>query len=88
MPVIFSQNPLLRKLYQYTTIGMVSKMLYGLFVDLSTQDLIKDLPLEVIRELTYGMAHRLALQVHAGQLSLDEARLGEIAKACWDAIAR
>ena len=64
------------------------KTLYSFFVDLRAQDLIKDLPLEVIGELTRGMALRLALQVHAGQLDIDDAMLNEIAKACWDAIAR
>jgi hypothetical protein len=49
---------------------------------------LKDLPLSVISELTQGMALRLALQVNAGQLSLDEATLTEMAKACWNAIAR
>jgi AcrR family transcriptional regulator len=64
------------------------KTLYSLIVDLRAQDLVKDLPLEVVGELTYGMALRLALQVNAGQLSLDDTMLNEIAKACWDAIAR
>lgn len=64
------------------------KTLYGLFVDLRAQDLIKDLPLEVFGEFTHGIALRLALQVNAGQLSLDETKLNEVAKACWDAIAR
>ena len=57
-------------------------------MDLRAQDLIKNLPLEVINELTHGMALRLALQVYAGQLNLDEPTLSEIAKACWDAVAR
>ena len=57
-------------------------------VDLRGQDLIKDLPLEVISELTQVMALRLALHIHAGQLNLDEATLTEMAKACWDALAR
>lgn len=64
------------------------KTLYRLIIDLGAQDLIKDLPLEVIDELTFGMALRLALQVNAGKLSLDDATLTKIAKACWDAIAR
>ena len=54
----------------------------------SGSNILKDLPLSVISELTQGMALRLALQVNAGQLSLDEATLTEMAKACWDAIAR
>jgi AcrR family transcriptional regulator len=64
------------------------RTLFSLIVDLRTQDLIKDLPLSVFDEFTRGMALRLALQVNAGQVSLDEATLNEIAKACWDAIAR
>ncbi|GHO48927.1 TetR/AcrR family transcriptional regulator [Ktedonospora formicarum] len=59
-----------------------------LIVDLRAQELIKDLPLVIISELTYGMALKLAKQVHAGQVRLDDATLAEIAKACWDAIAR
>ena len=70
------------------TLPQEEKTLYSLFVDLRAQDLIKNLPLEVIGELTRGMALRLALQVHAGQLDIDEAMLNEIAKACWDAIGR
>ena len=64
------------------------KTLYSLIVDLRAQDLVKNLPLEVINEFTLGVALRLALQVNAGLVSLDEATLTEIAKACWDAIAR
>jgi AcrR family transcriptional regulator len=64
------------------------KALHRLFKDLCAQDLVKDLPLKIIEELTIGVALRLALQVTAGLLSLDEATLNEIAKACWDAIAR
>lgn len=59
-----------------------------LIVDLRAQELIKDLPLVIMSELTYGMALKLAKQVHAGQVRLDDATLTEIAKACWDAIAR
>ena len=59
-----------------------------LIVDLRAQELIKDLPLVMISEMTYGVALRLAMQVHAGQVRLDDALLSEIAKACWDAIAR
>jgi AcrR family transcriptional regulator len=65
-----------------------AKTLFRLIVDLRAQELIKDLPLVVISELTYGAALRLARQVHAGQVRLDEALLAEIAKACWDTIAR
>ena len=64
------------------------KALYGLIADLRTQDLIKDLPLEVIAEFTLGVALRLAQQSSAGLVSIDEATLTQIAKACWDAIAR
>jgi hypothetical protein len=59
-----------------------------LIVDLRAQELIKDLPLVIMSELTYGLALKLAKQVHAGQVRLDDATLTEIAKACWDAIAR
>jgi AcrR family transcriptional regulator len=62
--------------------------LYGLIEDLRTQDLLKDLPLEVIGEFTLGMALRLARLAATGLVSLDEAALTDIARACWDAIAR
>jgi AcrR family transcriptional regulator len=62
--------------------------LYRLIVDLCAQQLIKDLPLAILNDLTYGMALRLAKQVHAGQVRLDDALLTKVAKACWDAIAR
>jgi AcrR family transcriptional regulator len=64
------------------------KALYGLIADMRTQDLIKDLPLEVIGEFTLGVALKLARQSSAGLVSLDETTLTEIARACWDAIAR
>jgi TetR/AcrR family transcriptional regulator, repressor of fatR-cypB operon len=64
------------------------KALYALIADLRTQDLIKDLPLEVIGEFTLGVALRLARQSSAGLVSIDETTLTQIAKACWDAIAR
>ena len=64
------------------------KTLYSLIVDLRAQDLVKNLPLEVIGEFTQRMALRLAMQVNAGLVRLDEATLNEVAKACWDAIAR
>jgi AcrR family transcriptional regulator len=72
----------------FDDLPLEEKTLYSLIVDLRAQDLIKNLPLEIIGEFTYGMALRMALQVNAGQVSLDEATLNEIAKACWDAIAR
>ncbi|GHO90319.1 TetR family transcriptional regulator [Reticulibacter mediterranei] len=64
------------------------QILYRLIVDLRVQGLIKDLPLIIISELTYGAALRLAKHVHAGQVHLSDATLTETAKACWDAIAR
>src|SRR6266849_3490553 len=64
------------------------KTLDGLIEDLRTQDLLKDLPLEVIGEFTLGMALRLARLSAAGVVSLDEATLTDVARACWDAIAR
>ncbi len=69
-------------------LSLEGKALYGLIADLRTQDLIKDLPLEVIGEFTLGVALKLARQSSAGLLSLDETTLTEIARACWDAIAR
>jgi TetR/AcrR family transcriptional regulator, repressor of fatR-cypB operon len=72
----------------FDDLPLEEKTLYSLIVDLRAQDLIKNLPLEVIGEFTYGMALRMALQVNAGLVNLDEAKLNEIAKACWDAIAR
>jgi AcrR family transcriptional regulator len=62
--------------------------LYNLVADLRHQDLLKDLPHEVVSEFTIGVALRLARQVAAGLISLDEAALNDIARACWDAIAR
>ncbi|HLZ63176.1 MAG TPA: TetR/AcrR family transcriptional regulator [Ktedonosporobacter sp.] len=64
------------------------KALYALIADLRTQDLLKDLPLEVIGEFTFGVALRLSRQSAAGLVRLDEPTLANIAKACWDAIAR
>jgi TetR/AcrR family transcriptional regulator, repressor of fatR-cypB operon len=72
----------------FKDLPLEEKTLFSLIVDLRAQDLVKDLPLEVIGEFTEGMALRLASQVNADQMSLDEAMLNEIAKACWDAIAR
>jgi TetR/AcrR family transcriptional regulator, repressor of fatR-cypB operon len=65
-----------------------TKTLYGLIADLQAQDLLKNLPLVVIGEFTLGVALRLAQQAAAGLMSSDEATLTEIARACWDAIAR
>jgi hypothetical protein len=61
---------------------------YRLVEDLRRQDLLKDLPPEVVGEFTLGVALRLARQVAAGLTSLDESVLKESARACWDAIAR
>lgn len=65
-----------------------AKTLYGLIADLQAQDLLKDLPLVVIGEFTLGVALRLAQQAAAGLMHTDERMLTEIARACWDAIAR
>jgi len=62
--------------------------LYGLIADLRAQDLIKDLPLEVIGEFTLGIALKLARQSSAGLVQIDEVTLNQVARACWDAIAR
>jgi AcrR family transcriptional regulator len=64
------------------------QVLHGLVRDLSAQDLLKDLPLEVIGEFTMGVAVRLARQSAAGLVKLDESALNNVARACWDAIAR
>lgn len=61
---------------------------HGLVEDLRRQDLLKDLPSEVVIEFTFGVALRLARQVSAGLTNLDESVLKECAGACWDAIAR
>jgi AcrR family transcriptional regulator len=65
-----------------------AQALYNLANDLRREDLLKDLPLEVVNEFTLGMALRLARQEAAGLINLDEATLKDIARACWDAIAR
>ncbi len=62
--------------------------LHGLWADLHTQDLIKDLPDEVIGEFTLAVMRRLARQSVAGVITLDETMLLNIVSACWDAIAR
>jgi AcrR family transcriptional regulator len=68
--------------------ALEAQMLHGLVRDLSAQDLLKDLPIEVIGEFTTGVAVRLARQSAAGLVKLDEAALNNVARACWDAIAR
>jgi AcrR family transcriptional regulator len=69
------------------SLPLEARTLVGLIADLRAQDLVKDLPVAVIGELTLGTATRLARQASAGKLSLDEDSLAGIAKACWDAIA-
>jgi TetR/AcrR family transcriptional regulator, repressor of fatR-cypB operon len=64
------------------------KALVGLISDLRSQDLLKDLPLEVVSEFTLGVALRLARQTMTGAVTLDETTLATTARACWDAIAR
>jgi TetR/AcrR family transcriptional regulator, repressor of fatR-cypB operon len=49
---------------------------------------IKDLPLDVIYELTLGVAARVAHRHAAGASALDDHALEQIAAACWQAIAR
>jgi AcrR family transcriptional regulator len=81
-------DDLLADLRTQKDLPLEGKALYALIADLRTQDLIKDLPVEVIGEFTLGMALKLARQSSAGLVSLDETSLTEIARACWDAIAR
>jgi AcrR family transcriptional regulator len=64
------------------------KGLYNLLQDLRSQDLIKNLPDEVIGGFTLDVMCRLARQASAGVISIDEPTLNAIAGACWDAIAR
>lgn len=59
-----------------------------LLEEYQAQGLIKDLPLAVLYELTLGMALKLARQVSAGILTIDDATLAGVARACWDAVAR
>ncbi|HEU5100321.1 MAG TPA: TetR/AcrR family transcriptional regulator [Roseiflexaceae bacterium] len=49
---------------------------------------IKDLPLDVIYELTLGVAARVAHRHALDATSIDEQVLAQIASACWQAIAR
>jgi TetR/AcrR family transcriptional regulator, repressor of fatR-cypB operon len=49
---------------------------------------LKDLPLDVIYELTLGVAARLAHRHAAGERMLEDRQLEQIAAACWQAIAR
>ena len=64
------------------------EMLYRLIEEYQSQQLLKDLPVAALYELTLGIAARLARQYAAGRLSGDDATLTGIAQACWDAIAR
>jgi TetR/AcrR family transcriptional regulator, repressor of fatR-cypB operon len=70
------------------SLPLEARLLLGLISDLRAQDLIKDLPLAAIGEFTLGTALRLARQATVGLMNPDDATLTEIAKACWDAIAR
>ena len=49
---------------------------------------LKDLPFDVIYELTLGVAARLAHRYASGAQALSDEQLAEIAAACWQAIAR
>ena len=64
------------------------KGIFKLVEDLRSQDLIKNLPDKVIGEFTLQVMRRLARQAAAGNISIDETMVINIASACWDAIAR
>jgi AcrR family transcriptional regulator len=49
---------------------------------------IKDFPVEVIYELTLGVAARVAYYYADGKQSISDLLLEQIAAACWQAIAR
>lgn len=49
---------------------------------------IKDLPFDVIYELTLGVAARVAYHHTSGEQAIDDQLLHRIAAACWQAIAR
>ena len=49
---------------------------------------IKDLPFDVIYELTLGVAARVAYHHASDEHAIDEQLLEQIAAACWQAIAR
>lgn len=51
------------------------------------EGLVKNLPFEIIIELTFGVAVSLAKQHIAGTVILNEELLQTTADACWDAIA-
>lgn len=62
--------------------------LFQLVYDLQAQGVLKDLPFVVLSEFITGIVFKLARQISAGSLSLDDTTLFNIAKACWDAVAR
>jgi AcrR family transcriptional regulator len=49
---------------------------------------IKDLPFDVIYELTLGVAARVALRHAVDESANDDHMLEQIAEACWQAVAR
>jgi len=49
---------------------------------------LKDLPLDVIYELTLGVAARIAHRHATDATTMSDEQLAEIAAACWHAIAR
>jgi AcrR family transcriptional regulator len=49
---------------------------------------IKDLPFDVIYELTLGVAARVAHRHAVEQSTVDDSVLEQIAEACWQAVAR
>jgi TetR/AcrR family transcriptional regulator, repressor of fatR-cypB operon len=49
---------------------------------------IKDLPFDVIYELTLGVAARVAYHHAASEQAIDDQLLEQIAAACWQAVAR
>lgn len=55
---------------------------------INTDRPFKDLPLDVIYEMTMGVAARVANRQVTGQPLLDDTQLKEIAAACWQAVAR
>lgn len=64
------------------------KILYCFIADLQAQELLKDLPLGAIGEFIFNVPLRLAQQAADGLMDTDETTLLEIARACWDSIAR
>lgn len=55
---------------------------------IKTKRPLKDLPFDVIYEMTMGVAARVANRQVIGESPLSEAKLKEIAAACWQAVAR